>query len=374
MKNIFLKSVAILLILLNAVTAVDAQTLSPGTEKSGGQVFCKRDFGNFLAIGIDFDGEGFWEYWKDILVRYNSNYCLYADIDSLLNRIDSLRKQLRQAFYVCDQNTTLRLTATYQQMSAELYYLRNFLNVTEGTSPDADAKVKKDLVTKKNNFRKAFVKKFSSTYDYYTAQTASTLFDRFESKYASKIEVYRNCQDSNVGLLKQKLKDLSNTFDTVKNLGKKFADRTARRAAQTQERVKKNPGLGSVFSANGVGDFVNRLVDVKVNGQDFNTFWEEVTTSETASTGTKVVQRTNIYYSDIAQDLTTMENRDIYKDMDTQFITAYDAKYRQISDSGLDDAITSLKELKAIIEGSYDPMVKIYECTSRIIGKQCGGK
>ena len=69
MNNKYLKLGIIMaasIIGLMGINAAQAQGLSSNAS-TGQQAFCPRDFGNFLAIGMNFEGEGFWDYWKDIL-------------------------------------------------------------------------------------------------------------------------------------------------------------------------------------------------------------------------------------------------------------------------------------------------------------------
>lgn len=47
-----------------SMTAAQAPSSNAG---SGTQLFCTRDFGNFLANGLDFDGEGFTDYFTDFV-------------------------------------------------------------------------------------------------------------------------------------------------------------------------------------------------------------------------------------------------------------------------------------------------------------------
>ncbi len=366
---------------------VNAQGLSGGD--SGSRVFCKRDFGNFLAIGIDFGGEGFIDYWDDILIRYSRNYCHYADIASLLDRIDKIRKQLRQAFYVCDANTTARLTDTYQRLSAELWYLRHFIKTKEPANPDGDEEIKKDLVQKTENFQKEFVSRFADKYEYFSKEDAIAEFERFEDKYEFKLETYRNCVDPNYTLLMAKIEDLSDTLENVKNMVTKFEGglvddfktRVATRAAQTQERVEQNPGLVSAFDPDSSGGFFSHLVDARINSQEPAVFWEEFTSYSPDSGrdsgnmgGVSRTANAPYTYQEALSDIQRIEERDLYKNLDIEYVTEYDNKYRQTADRSLDDLLKSLRELDGIIVDTYPELEKIHGCTSRIIGKQCGGK
>ncbi len=354
-----------------------AQGLSNNSD-SGQQLFCSRDFGNFLANGIDFDGEGFTDYWNDILVVYNNNYCQFSDIDSLLNRIDKARKQIRQAFYVCDATNADKIKAQYYEMSAELYYLRHFVNTSPSPNPKDSQAEKEQKVALNPDVKGAFISRFVNA-GYFDNATANTLYNKFKAKYENKLEAYRNCSDPNLDALRLKIADLQNTFKVIENLGKKFAERSKKRWTAMEKRIAANPGLLTALSADSAGDFFGRIVGAQVNGAPVQeaTIWEDI--SGTAK------ENAPFYYGDtktyppvinqqlLYGDITKVQKRSANYGSEQGYVAAYDLKYRQIRDSGLDQMIVSLNELQTIVKDTYGPLDKIRVCTANIVSKQCGG-
>jgi hypothetical protein len=357
---------------------VQAQGLN-NNASSGGQLFCKRDFGNFITNGLDFDGEGFTDYWRDILVIYNANYCQFSDIDSLLNRIDKARKQIRQAFYVCDTNTTKKATAEYYQMSAELYYLRHFVDTTAAPNPKNTEEEKAQKVQLRADVKGKFMDTFVRKLNYFDQANAELIFEKIRTKYESKLESYRNCTDPNYEQLLERVKSIGNTFKTIEQLGKKFAERTQKRFSAMEKRIAENPGLISAFNSDGLGDFMNRATSFRVNNEPVQntTVWEQI--SNTAkentpgTTGPTKALPPAISMDSISSDFKTIKKRQEAADLDLIYVSEYDLKYRQVSGAGLDKLRVNLDTLKETIISTFAPMDKVRICAANIVGKQCGG-
>lgn len=345
---------------------------------SGAQLFCTRDYGNFITNGIDFDGEGFVDYWRDIIIIYNTNYCQYADIESLLNRIDKIRKQLRQAFYVCDTSTTNRLKQQYYQLSAELYYLRHFVETANSVNPKLSDKEKAQKVARRSEIRAEFLQRFVTDKGYFTTTEGKAIYLKISQKYAGKEDAYKNCTDPNLDQLMIRLKDLAGTMKTIENLGKRFTERTKRRFSAMKKRIDENPGLITAFSADSVGDFFKRVVDFRVNNEPVQdaTVWEEIsnTAKENAPFSYGDVDALPpLDFGKIAGDLDTIQTRETDNNLDLVYFAEYDLKYRQVQGLGLDHLKVDLDTLQETIKNTFDPLDRVGVCTANIVGKQCGG-
>lgn len=362
----------------STINVAQAQGLN-NNASSGSQLFCKRDFGNFITNGLDFDGEGFIDYWRDIFVIYNANYCQFSDIDSLLNRIDKARKQIRQAFYVCDTSTTQRATAEYYQLSAEVYYLRHFVDTAEAPNPKNSEEEKNQKVQLRADVKTKFMEMFVNKLNYFDQKNAELVFEKIRSKYESKVESYKNCTDPNYEQLLERVKSIRNTFDTIEQLGKKFAERTQRRFNAMEKRIAENPGLISAFNSSGLGDFMNRATSFRVNNEPVqeSTIWEQIsgTAKENAPFyyGTKKAMPPAINMETISSDFQTIKKREEAANLDLIYISEYDLKYRQVSGAGLDKLRVNLDTLKETIVATFDPMNRVRICAANIVGKQCGG-
>lgn len=376
LKNGLLVTI-VLLTLQSGMGRVTAQGLDSNAG-SGAQLFCTRDFSNFIVNGLDFDGEGFLDYWNDLLVIYNTNYCQYADIDSLLRRIDQARKQLRQAFYVCDDATVQRITAEYYQLSAELYYLRHFVDTAQTTNPKASDAEKAQKVAKRSDIKAEFLQLFVQKKQYFSQQGGEAEFLRISQKYEGKLEAYRNCVDPNFEQLLERVKNLGNTLNTIENLGKKFAERTEKRWSAMKKRIDENPGLITAFSADSVGDFFSRVVDFRINNEPVQdaTIWEQIslTAKENAPFyyGEQLASQP-VNFNTVSVDLDTINKRQNDNNLDLIYMAEYDLKFRQVQGLGLDKLSDNLDVLKNTIKGTFDPINRVAVCTANILGKQCGG-
>jgi hypothetical protein len=364
-----------------------------GNPAGGGSLFCERDFSNYLSNGIDFDGEGFTDYWGDILdfpgigwSRYSANYCHFADIDSLLQRIDKSRKQLRQAFYVCDSATVARVSNDYKEMSMELYYLRHFLDTKPFVGGrDAPQEVKDESVVKKPNFQKEFLDKFADNEDYFDQQTTLKLFNQFEAKYDGKIDSYKNCTDPNMDALRLKIEELKNTFTTIKKLADRLNGKIQQRKKASDEKIQANPGMLTAFSADNIGDAFKRAVDFRVNGENLSdpTVWENFTSgksglsgavSDATSSDSTIRGSDGYVFNDVLIDLNKAQTRDDNLRLEAIYLAEMEMNYKETGGVGLDKAIEKLVEWQEIIRNTFPEMANLEKCTARIVAKQCGNK
>lgn len=370
-------TVVMTLCLITGSGTVMAQGLDSNAG-SGAQLFCTRDFGNFIVNGLDFDGEGFLDYWRDMIVIYNTNYCQYSDIDSLLRRIDQARKQLRQAFYVCDDQTVERITAQYYQLSAEVYYLRHFVDTAGTANPKSSDAEKAQKVAPRSAIKAEFLQKFVTDKGYFSQQSGEAEYLRISQKYEGKIEAYRNCGDPNFDQLLERVKNLANTLDTVKNLGKKFAEKTQKRWSAMKKRIDENPGMITSFNSDSVGDLFSRVIDFRINGEPVQdaTIWEQIslTAKENApfTYGDKLASQP-VDFSTVSADLDTINQRTDDNNLDLIYMAEYDLKFRQVQGLGLDTLSENLRTLKETIMNTFDPIDRVAVCTANILGKQCGG-
>lgn len=364
-----------------------AQSAQDNNSGTGTQLFCKRDFGNFLANGLDFDGEGFTDYFRDFMdipgvgfSRYSSNYCWFSDIDSLLNRIDKARKQIRQAFYVCDNATAQKVQQDYYQLSAELYYLRHFVEIAPGSNNKDTKAEKEQKVAKNNQVRSAFIKRFTKDANYFDESSASAFFDKLVAKYEPKVEAYRNCEDPSLTFIKTGLESIKNSIDTIEQMGKRFVQRTKAVSDATKKRIEANPGLFMAPGADSAGDFFGRIASFRVNNEPaFSpTAWEQIVDAAKENTplvnsGGVTAATPAINFESVAGDIRTIQKRTDDKNLDLQYLGDYDLKYRQIGGLGLNSLEVNLDDLKKLITDTFKPMKDIRVCTANIVGKQCGG-
>jgi len=330
---------------------------------SGQQLFCNRDFSNFLANGLEIrllDKD----YWLDILTipgystsRYSANICRYNDIASILNRINSARQRLRQAFYVCDITTTDVVTQQYYQLEAELYYLRHY----------ADNQLVED-----RNFQKKFMDLFINQEKYFSQEKGVQLYQSFKAKYDAKRKTYEQCEDPGLATLKNKLNELASLLDTLDKIGQQFSRNLDQKTKKSEERIEKN----SMFSAKSFGDFINRAVDFRVNGDDITdpTYWEQLTSGDTGALNALNVNLPftgNYSQSQALSDINFAQTRNDTRDLEIDYTTEYEAKYLINDDQFTAEAVTNLNTLLGIVESTYPELTKVASCTKMIVDKQC---
>ncbi len=323
------------------VQVVRAQT--GDVSGNGGAVYCRngaRDYGNFLSAVISYNG--FVEYWKDILVRYNANMCLYLDIDSLLTRIDKARQLIRNAFYNCDSNAQ-KLAKTYYQLDAELFFLRNYVDVSNGNI----------LIKSEKGVTNDFISYYVNDKGFFTTDEAQTLLQQFISKYQARMDSYLNCQDPTWGNLIAKWNEFKS------NLGGFTA------VQESVEQINKSwdNAINTPFKR--TGGLLGGLLDVKINDLDPATAWSDISTQlkNNSPSGFTFNQFQAAQTADAA-----------YHD-DVLSRTTYLGQYQQLYQNGTADItqaiIDRVNYLDNSIVGTYDYIDKTAQCTKGIVEKVC---
>ncbi len=389
-------------------------TVTPLTNNlsAGTKLFCKRDFGAFLLIGMDFFAETFWAVWKDVLVRYNVNYCHYRDIESLVNRQEQMRQQLRRAFYACDNNTIQRLKPQYYELDAEIYFAREYFKFV-AFSTCSEEPVPQDVLKQKVQINQDFEPIFKNTLVQrqrtFSANQADALFNKLKAKYDSKLSVYANCCDPEWGTMMLKIKNIGKNLSFIANLHQRFVSRTESRYKATQARIEANPGISpinSVFNAADVGSIWSRMIDVRLNGESLlkgtkadggeegsssTSYWRNLVSGKggivqswrdnapginNTPGGAPSTAPGAYNYNSARQDLQLIKVQEMDANMDAIYFTEYELKYRLTSDIALSDNVGYLIELQKVIEGivGKDVLGGIQSCTDSILRKQCSNK
>ena len=342
----------IISILLAAVTiaTVPAAALFPlaqaqtgGNSGSGNEVYCRngsRDYVNFVSSVLDYND--FVEYWNDIFVRYNANMCLYQDVDGLLQRIEKIRKQIRQAFYSCDASSKT-LAKTYDELVAELYFLRHYVDASKGQV----------LITNDKSLVNDFMTTFVDDKSFFTKEDAQVLLQKFTDKYQSREQSYLTCADPTWENLVQKW----NEFES--NVGGFGA------VTQAGESISKqwDGVLDSPFER--TGNLLGGLLDAKINGLDPATAWSDIASDLTKNTGTGYTfeQFTAAATQDAVFHQSILTR--------TQYLAQYQQAYQQSSGSIVKEVSDRLNTLKDTIEKTFPFIQKTADCTQGIIDRTC---
>lgn len=306
---------------------------------TGKQIICRgdRDFATFISATIGYDG--FVEYWKDIIFRYNSNMCQYLDIDSLLNRLDKVRKKLREAFYFC--GNTAKLKTRYYELEAELFYVRKFIDTDNGQF----------IVINENQLFIDFKEEFS---DIFSDEDLLKLWNRLNSKYKTKIDTYKNCDNPTWENLVLKWKEFTESGGGI-STALKQAGSSIEKSWDRMENVDMNLGR----------KFVGGFVDASVNGLPLLEGLEQI--------GEELAKNFPDGYTfeqlQVAQDV-AKRDYDLAA-LRAGYLTQYKTLYGETSSKFTEKIVGRLQSLNNIIKATFPFENQTIACVRRIVNKQC---
>jgi hypothetical protein len=341
------KAATALLMIFVTATAAPAGAQYHGAVYTGPErsLICRgdRDYQTFMSAIISYDG--FVEYWKDILVRYNFNYCLYQDIESLYNRLSKVRKQIREAFYSCaDESTVNRLKNTYYELETMLYFLRKYISVDNGTfivRKDADVI---------NDFHGLYV--FNS--GIFTSAKIMELYAEFKKRYEPRIPIYQNCKDADWQMVIDKWNEFKESAGGITPALKQAKESAEKRWARLSE------------SAKGIGDnFIGGLVDFKINGLPAKEGWGQIAAEFEKNMPGGVTFET--YTATVAARTREYDYAKLEAEYDAQYLVLY----RESSDEITRQIDARLKLLDNIIVNSFPYQNQTIHCVKDIKDQQC---
>lgn len=322
--------------------AVKAQ--SGGFSGTGKEVFCRagwRDWDSFLSSVASYDG--FVEYWKDIIIRYNANICLYNDVDNLLKRLDKVRKQIRAAFYACDIQAD-NLRKSYYKLEAELYFVRKYINTANGNF----------LFENEKALRNLFIEYFVNDKQFFTLEENNNYFDEFLKRYKSRQEIYLNCKDP--------------TWTNLIEKWNEFNENAAGFAAfeEALETVSKKSQKVLNTPLDRTGNLLGGFVDLRINDLE-----PEVTLSEIAAN----LKRTfpSGYTFEQLQTATDSEKRSHEENISREeFLIQYEHLYKESSGDIINEIVARLDYLDNTIRSTTaNEINQTAKCTKTVIDKTC---
>lgn len=341
MKKIFLQLV--LTAFLSTLLLIPSGAAQFQDDSGAGQpVFCDgyRDWSTFISSTISYDG--FVEYWDDILIRYNVNFCHYTDIDNMLKRINKARAQIRDAFYACADTT--RMKKTYYELEAELFFLRNYIDADNGQFLVVDDQ---KII---NDMRDFFV----LNKGLFTDKEILDLFNRFKARYKSKLDTYKNCKDPSWGALVEKW-----------NQFKKDAGGIAPALQQAKESIEKRWDRMAKAPWRHGDDFFGGFVDARINGLPPAEGWQQITEELEKNFPQG-------YTFDQLQAAKVQKESNLqYFFLEEQYLAQYQAQYAESSDTYTAEIIKRLMNLQILIEQTYPFQNQTIQCTRGIKDKQC---
>jgi len=342
MKNLLQKIWITLLI-----TALMGLNISPALGQEGSSLEvneeCFDDWQFFITSQISFNE--FKEFWEDIFVRYNKNTCHYMDIYQLVKQLDAISIQIKDAYLSCNIDQTIKLNTKYLELKAEIYYLRNFIDI-----PGSDVqKIPDEKIFKL--MRSEFV--LNSTD--FTDEELKTLFDKFVSKYKNKItSKYKECKDADIETLKKKWDSF------VKNI-KSMGD--------TGKSLKDNWGKATSLPSKGMDNLIKGLENMRLNNLPSIKSPDEIVKdllkqkAKSGSTEPTIVE-TQTAIIDTSEEF-------IRKVGGASLRSQYEAKYKKGNDQVSSDYEKKIQQIIDVVTSTYDPLTKLKKCANKSGERQC---
>lgn len=330
------KSIIIALVIIMQVGLIN--TASAQTSVSI-NTSCFTEWDTFISSTISING--FKEYWKDILVRYNQNTCYYMDIDTVLKQIDTARSNLREAILGCKDDQVNKLKPKYYELEIELDYLRTFVSFSD----------KKGKLISEEKVYKELKKKYVDDKLLYTEDDFKKIYDRYKTKYQSRLNsTYAKCEDASLKKLVDKWNQL---VKTVKGIG---AD-----AKKIKEDFDKAINLPPTNTKNFIGDLKQLRLDSIPPIQTPTEIFNETT----RTTGNEpTLDQLQISISQTGQEY----NSTIQK---TSLTAEYEALYKNSGDSVADAYEKILIDMNKTIEDTYKPLEELKQCAKKSTDRQC---
>lgn len=351
LKKIICSFLIFLGFILNFTSPLTVQAQSGSFSGTNGELTCRnasRDWLSFLSAVISYDD--FVEYFRDITgwpplfvnSRYTVNICMFMDIDNLLNQIKKVREQIRKAFYACDANVD-KLKATYFRLEAELFFLRKYVRISDGTM----AEVNPDEVLRDLNAYFVLDKRFLS------ADEMKTLFEQFKNKYQSRIKTYADCKDPTWESLLLKLTELKDHI--TGGLGIKSS---AGNVANAFDKAINTPYQRT-------GNVLGGLLDAKINDVEP---WQAL-----SDIGAKLKEQFPKGFT--FEQLQAAQREDLIRYNDAisreSYLAQYDVLYRQSSGEIVKSVLDRLEYLQSSLKNTFPFINQTIQCTKGILDKAC---
>lgn len=342
MKNL-IKKIGAIIAIITVMSLTSSTALSQNLGNLEVNPSCFDDWQYFVTSQLSFNE--FKEFWKDLFDRYNKNICHYDDINNLVKQLDSVNNQIKEAFLGCKTEQGLTLQKKYNEIKAELFYVRNFINIPVSeiqTIPDEKVY---------NMMRSEFV----LDSPVFTEDELKTLFDRFKEKYKSKITTkYAKCKDADFEELKKKWDSFVKNIKTMGDQAKSIKTNWGK-AISTPEKAMESfvKGIENMR--------LNNLPSFKTPDQIINELYKEGQTTgagepDLVEIQTKVIENAEEYTRKVDSASVRAEYEAKYKKGNDEVASAYEKKIQEIID---------------ITTATFDPLNKLKTCSKKAADRQC---
>jgi len=341
MKKV-LKKLLVKILILSVITLNTSTVYSQNLEVNES---CFEDWQYFISSQLSYNE--FREFWNDIFDRYMKNLCHYQDIRQVINQQEALSEQIKEAYLSCNAEQAIELEEKYDELRAELFYLRNFIEI-----PVSDIqKIPDDKVY--GLMRSEFV--LNSVV--FTEKELKPLFDSFTEKYKNKISTkYAKCKDPNFEALKERWDSF---VENIKALS----------TEQPQPSVNANWGRAISTPHKAIEDFVGGIKNQRLNNLPAVKTPDEVVNElykESEKTGGAEPTIADI------QSAVMKTAREYVKKAESASLRAeYEAKYKKGNDAVTSEYERKIQEIIDIAESTFDPFNKLKKCSKSAGERQC---
>ena len=341
-----------------AAAQVDVDgTLSVGSCVVQGNV----QFVEFLQASTFSDGinDGLFEPFKDALVRNN---CQSFDVYSLIKQRDKVRTQIREAFFSCNVDRADTLKRAFNEVNAEIYYVRNVVdgNVISKLPFDTLSTM---LAQNPQQFYYPTTKLYQQMSERYVEsgrileEDFIKLFNQWESKYAERKANYVVCE--------------SDSWETVADKWEEFISTAGGITPAWNDLEEGVKGEASKLARNttdtGFKEWITGLVQVNINNQAarpgvdrlISDISQYVPSSDTPTLSTvlKAIESEGKQYN-------VQETR-------AELTDNFTALYKGASDQAVEVMVGAVDSLNRSLSEALNPLDQLRSCSKTINDRQC---
>lgn len=323
------------------------------------------NWGSFVQNGIS--TSGFFSNWSDLFTK---NACQLNDINFLQDSLDGAQTQLRQKIFACQNDSIAPLVQKVNDLKFEIEYVRHMMDTDEERpAPDGS----KAIIRSPSKLSQLLNDSVVVQRGLVTPARFSQLFAQFESKYASKIDLYRNCQNADWATLGTAWNDFVNNWAGLSPSWNKLKKQTS---------TKVDSLKGPLISEN----FLRGILDVRLNNleptQTLTGIYKNLTKDSgkntttpgnTSQDGTSKKSVSSDFLSTITaatQDASryTREKERVERRAHYLFL------YSQFNDAASNEMLQQTQAMNDVINKTLPIMDGARACTKYIADRQCGGK
>lgn len=292
--------------------------------------------------------------WGDIFFR---NACQRDDIFSLQKALEASQAQLRQKIFSCQTGPAVQtLSQQINDLKFELEYVRNAID-TDEEQPSPDGA--KGVVRSPEKLRQLLQQSVVVQRGLVSSSRFSELFTKFENKYASRLDAYRNCKDENWEALRESWNSFSDSWAGLSPAWKKLTQNT-----ETKAKALTGPTGRS-------GQFLSGFLDVRLNGLLPQQTLTDIAAQLQKNSGSGGASPD--FLNILTRSTQDLNRYDRDKDI-AERKARYEVLYKEFGDSAADAMLTEVKNLNTTVKETLPIADKVRACTQKIAERQCNGK